>query len=69
MDEHLPYLAALLVESLHALVRDSEVFVIGHKSSAFEAMLPALTPEQYVIDLVRARSSNNMTATYDGICW
>ncbi len=69
MDEHLPHLAALLVDSLDTLVKESEVLIVGHKDPTFEAILPKLTSDHYVIDLVRAGTSNRIAATYDGICW
>lgn len=69
MDEHLPHLAALLVDSLDTLAQHSDILIVGHKSPAVEAFLPTLAPEKHVVDLVRVSSSNHIAATYDGICW
>ena len=69
MDEHLPHLSCLLVDTVEALIDNSDVIVVGHKQPEFIAKMNTLKCDQVVIDLVRSPKTAAVRARYDGIAW
>jgi GDP-mannose 6-dehydrogenase len=70
IEHEIPHIASLMVDSVAALVEDSEVIVIGNRSPEFRAILPELRAGQKVIDLVRiVEGTPAIGASYEGICW
>ena len=69
MDEHIPHLSSLLVDTPDQLVEHSEVLVLGHPSPEIPALLAKMRRDQYVIDLVAAAKNVPMAPTYEGLCW
>jgi GDP-mannose 6-dehydrogenase len=69
IDEHIPHLSSLLVESVDAIVAHSEVIVIGYQSAEFAHAILSARPSQIVIDLARVTKHAATPATYDGISW
>ncbi len=69
IEKRIPHIAELMVEDINNILNHSEVVIIGNKSKEFVDILPKLTPEQYVIDLVRISEEINTKANYDGLCW
>jgi GDP-mannose 6-dehydrogenase len=69
MEEHIPHLSSLLVESTEILTADAEVIVVGYKSPEFVAATKTLRPDQIVIDLARLDLNSVLPAHYEGICW
>ena len=67
MEEHIPHLSSLLVESADELAADADVIVVGYQSPDFIPALQSLRPDQTVIDLARLASTT--AARYEGICW
>jgi GDP-mannose 6-dehydrogenase len=60
IEQHLPHLERLMVESAAEAVAEADVVLLGNKAAADAAVLGALTPEQWVLDLT---SSAAMPAT------
>jgi GDP-mannose 6-dehydrogenase len=70
IEQEIPHIASLMVDSVAALMEDSEVIVIGNRSPEFRAILPELHEGQKVIDLVRiVEGTPAFAASYEGICW
>jgi GDP-mannose 6-dehydrogenase len=69
MDEHVPHLASLLVDTPEELVDHAEVLVIGHASPEIPALLGKMRADQFVVDLVAGAKNMAMTPKYEGISW
>ena len=65
VEEHLPHIAALMVESLEELVNHAELIVIGNYDDRFVDAVQALEPNQLVIDLIGAVPPNRSPAFYE----
>lgn len=70
IDERIPHLSSLLCESIHDVVSNCDVIIIGNKSPEFSEALHHTKPHQIVLDLVRIPVENGpVAAEYRGICW
>ena len=70
IEQEIPHIATLMADSIGDVLADSDVIVIGNKSSEFNSALGALRDDQIVIDLVRiTRDSQPKGSHYQGICW
>ena len=69
MDEHVPHLSSLLVDTPEQLVDHAEVLVIGHASPEIPDLLGKMRADQFVVDLVAGAKDMAMTPKYEGICW
>jgi GDP-mannose 6-dehydrogenase len=69
IDEHIPHLSSLLVDTTDALVADADVVVIGYSTPEFVAAVQRLRPDQVVVDLARLAKTVDTPAHYEGICW
>jgi GDP-mannose 6-dehydrogenase len=69
MDEHIPHLASLLVDTPEELADHAEVLVIGHASPELPALLARMRSDQFVVDLVAGAKDVPMAPKYEGICW
>lgn len=70
IEQRIPHLSSLLCDTIDEVLADSDVLVIGNKSSEFAQALEATKPEQIVIDLVRLPiDAARVAADYRGICW
>jgi GDP-mannose 6-dehydrogenase len=69
MDQHIPHLSSLLVDTPEELVEHAEVLVIGHASPELPALLGRMRSDQFVVDLVGGAKGIPMAPRYDGICW
>jgi len=69
VDEHVPHLSSLLVDTPDQLVDHAEVLVIGHQSPEIPALLAKMRPDQLVVDLVAGAKNVAMRPNYEGICW
>jgi len=65
----IPHIAALMVESVDAVLAHAETVVIGNADPAFRNVLERLRNGQTVVDLVRITESRSGHDNYDGICW
>ena len=68
IDEHVPHLAKLMVESVDELIRHANTIVVGNAAPEFADALKKTRPDQVVIDLVRIVKGVTDGA-YQGICW
>ena len=69
IDERIPHLSSLLCESIHDVVSNCDVIIIGNKSPEFSEALHHTKPHQIVLDLVRIPVNGPVAAEYRGICW
>ncbi len=69
MEDHIPHLSSLLVESVEDLTANSDVIVIGYKSPEFINAFESLRSDQTVVDLARLAERERTAANYQGICW
>lgn len=69
IEEHIPHLSSLLVESVEEVVAESDVLVVGYQSPEFARAVQGARPSQTVIDLARVMKHATTAATYDGLCW
>ena len=69
IENHIPHLSLLLVDSLEMLVEQTDVIVVGYQSPEFLTVLPSLRADQTVIDLARLAKQVDTLAHYEGICW
>lgn len=66
--DHIPHIAALLVDSADELLHFAEVVVVGNGAAEFADIASRLTSRQRVVDLVRLDPRPSAGA-YDGIAW
>jgi GDP-mannose 6-dehydrogenase len=70
IEEKIPHIASLIVESINDIVGKADVLVIANKSEKFKEIKNIVEPEQHVIDLVRLfDTKNDVRCNYDGVCW
>lgn len=69
IEEHIPHLSSLLVDSVEEVVAESEVLVVGYQSPEFARAVQDARAFQTVIDLARVVKHATTAATYDGLCW
>lgn len=70
INNRIPHISALMVDSLDELIEDRELIVIGNKDNEFKRILNEGRREQIIFDLVRIEKSEvNTKAKYEGICW
>jgi len=69
VDEHLPHLSSVLVDSLEQLVTESEVVVLGHGSEHGRAATRAARSGQIVLDLIGVGRDIPTSARYVGMSW
>lgn len=66
---HIPHISRLLKESIQEVIDNSDVIVIGNKASEFKEVLPQISKDKIVIDLVRIDTERSSGENYQGICW
>jgi GDP-mannose 6-dehydrogenase len=69
VEEHIPHLSSLLVDSIEDVLTESDVLVIGYQAPEFAQAIQHARPSQIVVDLARVARHAVTPATYDGICW
>ncbi len=70
IEEQIPHIGSLLEDSLESVLEGAEVIVVGTSLLEKDALLPHLSGEQTVIDLVHLRKSERpQSERYEGICW
>ena len=65
----IPHITKLLKENVEEVVAQSEVLLIGNKSSSFNPVLKSVSPAKIIIDLVRLDAKKTTNKNYVGICW
>jgi GDP-mannose 6-dehydrogenase len=70
IEQHLPHIGQLVRPDIEAVIRESEVLVVGLSGEAVTTALGRFTrPDQHVVDLVGLPRSVALAATVDGLCW
>ena len=69
IEEHIPHLARLMVDSIDAVLEHAETIVIGNAAGEFKQLLDRARPDQVVVDLVRIGGALVSDEVYQGICW
>ncbi|MFZ5987266.1 MAG: nucleotide sugar dehydrogenase [Bacillota bacterium] len=69
INERIPHVSTLMVDSLDDLLNDREVIVIGNKDKEFERLLTDSKEDQKVYDLVRIGEVSDARDNYEGISW
>jgi GDP-mannose 6-dehydrogenase len=70
IEHQIPHLSSLLCDTVDQVLEGSDVIVVGNASPEFSEAVMRCRPEQLVIDLVRLPiDRNEVSATYEGICW
>jgi GDP-mannose 6-dehydrogenase len=68
IEEHVPHLARLMVDSIDDILRHADTIVVGNGDPEFAAALGKAKAEQLIVDLVRV-TTNPSEGVYQGICW
>jgi GDP-mannose 6-dehydrogenase len=75
IEKEIPHISRLMCETLDEVLERSEVLVIANRDPLYAEILPKLSAEQTVIDLVRLSrelpetAKTAMDGRYKGICW
>jgi GDP-mannose 6-dehydrogenase len=71
IEEVIPHIGSLLLQTLDEVLKDAEVIVIGTRGVKRDELESKLRPEQIVIDLVNLEKGRRLktSAEYEGICW
>jgi GDP-mannose 6-dehydrogenase len=70
IEQEIPHIASLMMNTMEGVLDSSEVIVIGNKSPEFKQVLSKLRKDQIMIDLVRIIEEHlPSNEQYQGICW
>jgi GDP-mannose 6-dehydrogenase len=69
IEQEIPHIACLMVDSIDQVLERSEVIVIGNGAPEFRDVLSRLDHDRVMIDLVRIGSQLPANGNYQGICW
>ena len=70
INEQIPHLSQHLCDTIHEVIDQSEVIVVGNAAPEFADAITRCRADQVVIDLVRLPLDfSKVRAKYDGICW
>jgi GDP-mannose 6-dehydrogenase len=70
IEREIPHIATLMCNSMHEVLAESEVIVIGNKAPEFAPVPQQVRQGQVVIDLVRISNDvDHLDSRYEGICW
>jgi GDP-mannose 6-dehydrogenase len=71
IDEFIPHIGQLLQNDLGAVIKSSDLVLVGTRTVDRETLLSAIRPEQTVIDLVNLEKARRPAGkgSYEGICW
>ncbi len=71
IEDEIPHIGSLLCEDASAVIRSSEIIVLGTKALDKKALSAQLSAEQGLIDLVNIEKENRCSDRlgYEGICW
>jgi GDP-mannose 6-dehydrogenase len=65
----IPHISAIMVNSIDELIKDREIFVIGNRSEEFLKILNETSDQQIIIDLVRIKKEPISRKNYFGLYW
>jgi GDP-mannose 6-dehydrogenase len=66
---HIPHIAALMVDSAEQLMEHTELVIIGNGAREFAEIVANRKSSQQVIDLVRIGNETSDSSGYEGIAW
>jgi GDP-mannose 6-dehydrogenase len=69
IEEHVPHLARLMVESIDDILRHADTIVVGNGDPDFAAAINQASSKQLVVDLMRVAQTRTSGGAYQGICW
>ncbi len=69
VNSHIPHIYKLLKENVDDVIENSDVLVIGNNAKEFSKILPTISSEKIIIDLVRVDKNLTSKDNYIGICW
>ena len=69
INDRIPHIASLMVDSLDDLLKDRDVIVIGNASPEFKGLLARGEERPVIFDLVRIGDAPHGRTNYRGICW
>jgi len=71
IEDVIPHIGSVLSADLEAVVKASEVVILGNKSATKDQLAKYLRPEQIVIDLIHLDKTRRPEGVerYEGICW
>jgi len=69
IEERIPHISSLMVDSLKELIEGTDLIVIGNKDQEFEGIPNQCRKEQIVYDLVRIHQDVPQNENYEGISW
>jgi GDP-mannose 6-dehydrogenase len=71
IQDEIPHVGSLLCDDASAVIRNSDVIVLGTKVINKESLVAQLRPDQKVIDLVNLEKAHQLNEhpEYEGICW
>lgn len=65
----IPHIARIMADSKSAILRDSELVIIGNGAAEFAGILDELAPEQRLLDLVGIAKPAQPAENYEGAGW
>ena len=69
IEKKIPHISKLIKASLEEVIHNSEIIIVGNKSTSEEAIIGYVKPEQIIFDMVRFfKTSQKLKAKYFGIC-
>lgn len=69
INEKIPHISTLMVDSLDDLLSDREVIIIGNKDPEFSRILTDAREDQQIFDLVRIGDVSDAAGNYEGVSW
>lgn len=69
INERIPHIASLFLESLDDLLKDSELLVIANQDDQFKRLLKESRDDQIILDLVRITDGPSRRSNYQGLYW
>jgi len=69
IEERIPHLARLMVDSIDDILRHADTIVIGNGDPEFAPAIAKASSKQLVVDLVRVAKTRTSEGAYQGICW
>jgi GDP-mannose 6-dehydrogenase len=69
IEQRVPHLARLMVESIDDIFRHADTIVIGNGDPQFADALRKANVNQVIVDLVRVAKTRTSDGAYLGICW
>jgi GDP-mannose 6-dehydrogenase len=70
IEQHLPHIGSLLRADIEALIKESDVLVVGlNQRHVFDALKRHAREGQIIVDLVNIPERQALPATVEGLCW